>query len=185
MRFLKALLMAMANLAVSTAKGAWSATWQFADGCWRMAWSWLPGGGGGGTAMPREKLDLPDVDEAHETKEAAADQQRAADYMLSSPERVALAWARATKDERDSIPLTKLTDDQIDWLEVRLSDDQIKILASEKSEFKVSAALAGQEDAIPGVPSVPLKKRKSGPDLTDRISEFRALGIERPPAYVH
>ncbi|MBY5820036.1 hypothetical protein HFN60_31075 [Rhizobium leguminosarum] len=185
MRFLKALLMAMATLAMDVGKGAWSASWKFVDGCWRMAWSWLPGGGGGGTAMPPAKLDLPDVDEAHEAKEAAANQQKAADYMLSSPERVVQAWARATKDERDSIPLTKLTDDQIDWLEVRLSDDQIKILASEKSEFKVSAALAGQEDAIPGVPSVPLKKRKSGPDLSGRIADFRAVGFERPSAYVH
>lgn len=184
MRFLKALLMAMANLAINTAKGAWSASWQFIDGCWRMAWSCLPSVGGG-TAMPPKTLDLPDVDEAHEAKEAAATQQKAADYMLSSPERVALAWARATKDERDTIPLAKLTEEQIDWLEVRLTDDQLKILASEKSEFRVAAALAGQEDAIPGVPSVPGKKRKSGPDITNRISDFRMSGIERPPAYVH
>lgn len=185
MKFLKALLMAMANLAVDTAKGAWSATWQFIDGCWRIAWSWLPGGGGGGTAMPPKTLDLPDVDEAHEAKEAAATQQKAADYMLSSPERVALAWARASKDERDTIPLSMLSTDQIDWLEVRLTDDQIKILATEKSEFRVAAALAGQEDAIPGLPSVPRPRKKSGPDLSGRIADFRAVGIERPPAYVH
>lgn len=181
MRFLQALLMAMANLA----KGTLTSAWNFLDWSWRAAWSWLPGGGGGGTAMPPKTLDLPDVDEAHEAKEAAINQQQAADYMLSSPERVALAWARATKDERDSIPLTKLSTDQIDWLEVRLTDDQIKILAGEKSEFRVAAALAGQEDAIPGVPSVPRPKKKSGPDLTDRISDFRMSGIERPPAYVH
>jgi len=176
-----ALLMAMANLA----KGGVAGLWNIADKCWQTAWSWLPGGGGGATVMPPKTLDLPDVDEAHEAKDAAANQQRAADYMLSSPERVVLAWARASKDERDSIPLTKLSTDQIDWLEVRLTDDQIAVLAAEKSEFKISAALAGQEDAIPGVPSVPVKKRKTGPDLSDRISEFRLNGIERPPAYVH
>ncbi|WP_156392495.1 hypothetical protein [Rhizobium sp. Root482] len=176
-----ALIMAMANLA----KGSVAGLWSFADWCWQTAWSWLPGGGGGGTAMPPKTLDLPDIDEAHDAKEAAANQQKAADYMLSSPERVVLAWARATKDERDSIPLTRLSTDQIDWLEVRLTDDQIKILADEKSEFRVAAALAGQEDSIPGLPSVPLKRKKSGPDLTDRISDFRMRGIERPPAYVH
>ncbi len=181
MRFLQALLMAMANFAKGTLTGAWN----FLDWSWRAAWSWLPGGGGCGTAMPPKKLDLPDVDEAHDAKEAAANQQRAADYMLSSPERVVQAWARASKAERDTIPLSKLTTDQIDWLEVRLNDAQIAILAAEKSEFKISAALAGQEDAIPGVPSVPLKKRKPGPDLSGRIADFRAAGIERPPAYVH
>lgn len=135
--------------------------------------------------MPPKKLDLPDVEEAHEAKEAAANQQMAADYMLSSPERVVQAWARATKAERDTISLSKLTTDQIDWLEVRLTDDQIAVLAAEKSEFKIAAALAGQEDAIAGVPSVPTQRKKSGPDLTDRISDFRMGGIERPPAYVH
>ncbi len=183
MRFLKALLMAMATFAMDIGKGAWSASWKFVDGCWRMAWSWLPSAGGG-TAMPPKTLDLPDVDEAHEAKEAAANQQQA-DYMLSSPERVVQAWARASKAERDTIPLSKLTTDQIDWLEVRLNDAQIATLAAEKSEFKIAAALAGQEDAIPGVPSVPRPKRKSGPDLSDRIAEFRSVGIERPPAYVH
>ncbi|TAW50584.1 hypothetical protein [Rhizobium leguminosarum] len=145
MKFLKALLMAMATLAVDLGKGAWSASWKFVDGCWRVAWSWLPGGGGGGTVMPPKTLDLPDVDEAHEAKDAAANQQRAADYMLSSPERVVQAWARASKDERDSIPLTKLSTDQIDWLEVRLNDDQIAILAAEKSEFKIAAVWLGKK----------------------------------------
>jgi hypothetical protein len=154
------------------------------DWCWRQFCGLLPGGGGR-TVMPPKRLDLPDVDEAYEAKAEAADQQRAADYMLSSPERVVLAWARASKDDRDTIPLTKLSTDQIDWLEVRLTDDQLKILAAEKSEYKVAQALAGQEDAIFGVPSVPSRKRKSGPDLSGRIHAFRNVGLERPPAYVH
>lgn len=179
MRFLWALIQAMANLA----KPGLTALWNFGDACWRAAWSWLPGSGGSGTVMPPKKLDLPDVEEVHEAKFAAEDQQRAADLMLSSPARTVQAWARASKSERDTIPLTKLTDDQIDWLEVRLTDDQIKLLAAEKSEFNVEAALAGQDGAIFGVPSVPTTKRKSGPDLTDRIQEFRMAGIERPPTY--
>lgn len=174
--FFMAVLMAMTNLA----RGGLNAL----DWCWRAAWSWLPGGGGG-TAMPPAKLDLPDVDDAHEAKAAAKDQQLAADYILSSPERVAMAWARASNEDRDTIPLTKLSTDQIDWLEVRLTDDQIKILAAEKSEHKVAQALAGQEGAIFGLPSVPSRKKKSGPDLSGRIAEFRAGGLERPPAFVH
>lgn len=174
--FFAAVLMAMMKLAEGGIKGF--------EWCWQRFLGLLPGGGGGGTIMPPKRLDLPDADVVHEAKAEAADQQRAADYMLSSPERVVLAWARATTEERDTIPLTKLTTDQIDWLEVRLTDDQLKILAAEKSEHKVAQALAGQEDAIFGVPSVPKVRKKSGPDLTDRISEFR-MGIERPPAYVH
>lgn len=176
MRILQAILMGLLKLAEGGLKGL--------EWFWRAAWSWLPGGGGG-TVMPPRKLDLPDVDEAVEAKEAAADQQRAADYVLSSPERVAMAWARASKAERDTIPLTRLSGDQIDWLEVRLSDDQLNILAAEKSELKVAAALAGQEGAIFGVPSVPKGKNKFGPNLSDRIADFRAGGIERPPAFVH
>ncbi|MGI0524025.1 hypothetical protein [Rhizobium giardinii] len=177
MRFLQAILVGLMKLAEGGLKGM--------EWLWYTAWRLWPFGGGGGTVMPAKHLDLPDVDEAKETKEMAADQQRAADCILSSPERVALAWARATEDERDAIPLTKLTTDQIDWLEVRLTDEQLKILAAEKSECKVAQALAGQEDAIFGVPSVPVRKRKSGPDLTDRIMDFRMGGIERPPAFVH
>lgn len=174
--FFTAVLMAMMRLAEGGIKAF--------EWCWQRFLNVLPGGGGG-TVMPPRKLDLPDVDEAVEAKEAAADQQRAADYMLSSPERVVLAWARATKEERDTIPLTELTTEQIDWLELRLTDDQIKILAAEKSEFKVASALAGQEDAIFGVPSVPKGKKKSGPDLSDRILAFRDGGLSRPPAYAH
>lgn len=175
--FFAAVLMAMMKLAEGGLKAV--------EWTWHRFLNLLPGGGGSGTVMAPRKLDLPDADEAHEAKEAAADQQRAADYMLSSPERVALAWARASKMDRDTIPLTKLSEDQIDWLEVRLTDDQLKILATEKSEQKVAQALAGEEDAIFGVPSVPVRKRKSGPDLTDRIMDFRMGGIERPPAYAH
>lgn len=176
--FIRAIIMMMA----AAGKNGISALWNFGDAAWRTAWSWLPGGGGG-TVMPPKKLDLPDIEEAHEVKFAAEDQQRAADLMLSSPARCVQAWARASKEERATIPLTKLTTDQIDWLEVRLSDDQLKILAAEKSEFKVAAALAGQDGAIFGVPSVPSAKRKSGLDLTDRIADFRMNGIERPPTY--
>lgn len=177
--FFIALARAMANLA----KPGITALWNFGDACWRTAWSLIPGSGGSRTVMPPKKLDLPDIDEAHEVKFAAEDQQRAADLMLSSPARVVQAWARASKSERDTIPLTKLSTDQIDWLEVRLTDDQIKLLANEKSEFKVEAALAGQDGVIFGLPSVPTRKKKSGLDLTDRIADFRMTGIERPPVY--
>ena len=175
--FFAAIMMAMMRLAEGGLKGF--------EWCWHRFLNHLPGGSGGGSVMPPKTLDLPDVDEAESIKDRAADQQRAADYILSSPERVAMAWARASKAERDTIPLTKLSDDQIDWLEVRLTDDQIKILAAEKSEQKVAQALAGQAEAILGVPSVPVRIRKSGPDLTDRIAAFRSDGIERPPVYVH
>jgi len=175
--FLMAILMTMARLAEGGLKGF--------EWCWQRFLGLLPGGGGG-TVMPPARLDLPDVDEAHEAKEAAAGQQRAADYLLSSPERVVQAWAQASPEHRDEISLTSLTPDQIDWLEVHLSDDQLKILASEKSERKIGEALAGREDVIFGVPSVgQIKKKKSDPVLADRIAAFRVGGLERPPAFVH
>lgn len=178
MRFLQAILMAMLKLAEGGMKGL--------EWLWRFGCGFLPGAGGGGTMMPPARLNLPDADEAQEAKEAAADQQRASDYILSSPARVALAWARASKQDRDTIPLTKLTAEQVDWLEVHLSDAQLKALATEKSEFKVADALAGREDVIFGVPSVgQIKKRKSDPVIADRIEAFRAGGLERPPAFVH
>lgn len=175
--FFAAILMAMMRLAEGGIK---SFEW-----CWRQFCGLLPWSGGG-TVMPPAKLDLPDVDEAHDAKEAAASQQRAVECLLSTPERVAQAWAQASTENRDVIPLSLLTPDQIDWLEVHLTDEQLKIIASEKSERKVAEALAGREDVIFGVPSVgQIKKKKSDPVLTDRIAAFRAGGLERPPAYVH
>ncbi|WP_322886520.1 hypothetical protein U8C31_18315 [Sinorhizobium medicae] len=171
-----AIVMAMANMLAAGGKGL--------DWCWRRFCGLLPGGGGG-TVMPSSKIDLPDADVVTEAREAAQEQQRAADYILSSPERVAQAWAQASPEHRDTIPLTKLTPDQIDWLEVHLSDDQLKVLASEKSERKVAEALAGREDVIFGLPSVGQTKKKSDPILSDRIAAFRAGGLEKPPAYVH
>ncbi len=136
--------------------------------------------------MPPAKLDLPDVDEAHDAQEAAEMQQRVSDYLLSTPERVAQAWAQASPDRRDTIPLSLLTPDQVDWLEVHLSDEQLKIIAAEKSERKIAEALAGREDVIFGVPSVgQIKKKKSDPLIADRIAAFRAGGLERPPVFVH
>jgi len=182
MRFLWALIMAIANLGKNGLVGLW----HFGDYCWRTAWSWLPGGGGSGTVMPPKKLDLPDVDEAKYVRDRAADQQKAADYILSSPERVVQAWAQASPEHRDTIPLTRLTPDQIDWLEVHLTDDQRKILGSEKSERKIAEALAGREDVIFGVPSVgQIRRKKSDPFITDRITAFRAGGLERQPIYAH
>lgn len=136
--------------------------------------------------MPPRHLDLPDVEEAHDAQEAAASQQRVSDYLLSTPERVAQAWAQASPDRRDTIPLSLLTPDQIDWLEVHLTDEQLKIIAAEKSERKIAEAMAGREDVIFGVPSVgQIKKRKSDPFIADRIAAFRNGGLERPPVYAH
>jgi hypothetical protein len=181
------ILMAIARALANVAKGTATAVWNVADWGWRAVWSlWPLSGGGSGAVMPPKKLDLPDVEEAHEAKAVAAAQHRAADFTLSSPERVAQAWARASKEDRDTLPLTKLTTEQIDWLEVHLSNEQIKILANERSETKVAAALAGREDAIFGVPSVgQTREKKSDGALTDRIAAFRAGGIEKPPAFLH
>lgn len=139
--------------------------------------------------MPPKQLDLPDTDEIEIVRDMARGQQKAVDAMLSTPARRVQAWAAALPEQRDTIPLKGLTDDQIDWLEVRLSDDQLKVLASEKSEHKVNAALAGIEDAIPGVPSVPSPKtkKKSGPriDISDRIHAFRFGNTEHQPRHLH
>lgn len=176
--FFMAILMAMARLAEGGLKGF--------EWCWQRFRGMLAGGGGGGTVMPPAKLDLPDVDEAKYVQDRASDQQKAADYILSSPERVAMAWAQASPEHRDTIPLTKLTPDQIDWLEVHLTDDQLKILAAEKAEHKVASALDGREDAIFGVPSVgQIKMKKADPLIADRITAFRNGSLERPPAYMH
>lgn len=180
MRFLMAIVMAMANLA----KGLWNG----AEWCWRNGWGLL-GFGGSPTVMPPEQLDLPDNGEVEIARDMARGQQRAVDARLSTPARKVQAWAAALPEQRDTIPLRGLTDDQIDWLEVRLTDEQLKILASEKSEHKINAALAGIEDAIPGVPSVPspIATKKNGPriDISDRIHAFRFGDTEHQPRHLH
>ncbi|KPF43031.1 hypothetical protein [Rhizobium sp. AAP43] len=180
MRFLMAIVMAMANLA----KGLWNG----AEWCWRNSWGLL-GFGGSPTVMPPKQLDLPDTDEVEIVRDTVRNQQRAIDAMLSTPARKVQAWAAALPEQRDTIPLSGLTDDQIDWLEIRLTDEQLEILAAEKSEHKVNAALAGIEDAILGVPSVPSHsmKKKSRPsiDISDRIHRFRFADAEHQPRQLH
>lgn len=180
MRFLMALIMAIANLG----KGLW----QGVEWCWRTGWGLL-GFGGSPTVMPPTQLDLPETDEIEIVRDMARDQQRVIDATLSTPARKVQAWAAALPEQRDTIPLKGLTDDQVDWLEVRLTDAELKILAAEKSEHKVNAALAGIEDAIPGVPSVPSpkNKKKSGPkiDISDRIHRFRFADAEHQPRQLH
>lgn len=180
MRFLMALIMAIANLG----KGIWNS----AEWCWRTGWGLL-GFGPSPTVMPPKQVDLPDTDEIEIVRDMARDQQRALDAMLSTPARCVQAWAAALPEQRDTIPLRGLTDDQIDWLEVRLTDEELKLLAAEKLEHKVNAALAGIEDAILGVPSAPspTAKRKSGPkiDISNRIHDFRFAGALHQPRQLH
>lgn len=176
MRFLMAIMMAMANLAKSF--------WNGAEWCWRTGWGLL-GFGGSPTVMPPTQLDMPETDEIEIVRDMARGQQRAIDATLSTPARKVQAWAAALPEQRDTIPLSGLTDDQIDWLEVRLTDEQLKLLAAEKSEHKINAALAGIEDAILGVPSVPSPKVKKQPgprvDISGRIHTFRLGELTQPP----
>lgn len=180
MRFLMAFIMAIANVG----KGLW----QGVECCWRTGCGLL-GLGGSPTVMPPEKIDIPDTYEIKIARDMARGQQRTVDAMLSTPARKVQAWAAALPEHRDTIPLRGLTNEQIDWLEVRLTDDQLKILASEKSEHKINAALAGIEDAIPGVPSVPSPgaRKKYGPkiDISDRIQLFRFADMEQRPRQLH
>lgn len=180
MRFLMALIMAIANIGKGFLNGV--------EWCWRTGWGLL-GFGGSPTVMPPQKIDIPDTDEIEIVRDMARGQQRAVDAMLSTPARCVQAWAAALPEQRDTIPLKGLTTDQIDWLEVRLTDDQLKLLATEKSEHKINAALAGIEHAIPGVPSVPspVMKKKSGPkiDITDRIHRFRFADAEHQARQLH
>lgn len=179
MRFLMALIMAIANMG----KGLWHGVkW-----CWRTGCG-LFGLGGSPTVMPPKQLDLPDTDEIDIVRDMARGRQRAVDAMLSTPARRVQAWAAALPEQRDTIPLRGLTEDQVDWLEVRLTDDELMLLAAEKSEHKINAALAGIEDAIQGVRSVPSPrpKKKYGPkiDISNRINRFR-LGELNQPHQVH
>lgn len=180
MRFLMALIMAIANMG----KGLW----QGVEWCWRTGCGLL-GLGGSPTVMPPTQLDLPETDEIEIVRDMARGQQRAIDSTRSTPARKVRAWAAALPEQRDTIPLSALTDDQIDWLEVRLTDEQLKLLAAEKSEHKINAALAGIEDAILGVPSVPSRsmKKKCRPsiDISDRIHRFRFADAEHQPRQLH
>ncbi|MFL0693394.1 MAG: hypothetical protein ACJLUP_15255 [Agrobacterium tumefaciens] len=175
MRFLMALMMAIANIGKGFLNGI--------EWCWRTGWGLL-GFGGSPTVMPPQKIEIPDTDEVEIVRDMARGQQRAVDAMLSTPARCVQAWAAALPEQRDTIPLRGLTEDQIDWLEVRLTDNELKLLADEKSEHKINAALAGIEDAIHGVRSVPSPgpKTKSGPkiDISGRVHKFRAGELNQP-----
>lgn len=167
MRFLYAILMAMAALA----KGGLQLAWTPFQWCLDRL-----GGGGGGPAAPRSMLDLPDAEEAKDAKAEARDQQRVADIMLDHPATQVKMWLGATALQRESIPLSKLSPEQQVWLQM-LPEEKHQLLL-DAPDRKIFDALTGKEGAIPGVLSYGIEPERVGP-LTERISSFRNQAAER------
>ncbi len=169
MRFLWALIMAMANLA----KGGLTTAWNFADGCWRMAWSWLPGGGGG-RATP-QPLDLPSKDVFEIDRSLEESHHRAADGLSSSgPAAQIKLFSAAKPNDRFTIDLSLLEPGQQEWLSCLSINECAMRSLSEAPESKILMLLGGHDGAVEGLDAPKNEKpRNAIPGLVSRIENFR------------
>lgn len=175
MRFLMALLMAMANLA----KGGVSGLWNFADKCWQTAWSWLPGGGGG-SATP-QPLDLPSREVFEIDRSIEESHQRAADGLSNSgPAMQIKLFAAAKSDNRFGIDLSLLDSGQQEWLSAISTNERSMRALSEAPESKILMLLGGHDGAVEGI-SAPENERPKDviPRLVSRIDDFRMRSASR------
>jgi hypothetical protein len=145
---------------------------------------WPFGGGGGGPAIPKKALDLPTGDDAQMAVAEAKGHQKATDILLDDPIAQVRVYLRSTDQQREAVPLTKLSVEQQVWLAAISKDKHQHQLLLDAPDRKIFDALRGIENAIPGVRSYGVEEERPGP-LTDRIHLFRTGELERSPAYAH
>ncbi|GEM_PF-2876564 len=169
MRFIWALIIAMANLG----KNGISALWNFGDQCWRTAWSWIPGGSSGG-ATP-QPLDLPSQEVFEVDRSFAEGQRRATDLMANeNAARQIKIYASAKPDDRYAIDLSRLEPAQQEWLTRLSMDEKAMRTLSETYESKIGMLLAGHDNAVEGIEAPKMKKAKESiPGLVSRMDDFR------------
>jgi len=170
MGIIRAILMALA--AAATFGGGWM--WWLGGIAVASAFG---GGGGGQTAMPRETLALPDVDDVRDAKADSVAKEQAIHFLMGSPESQVQTWAGSTSYQREALPLDKLSIEQRVWLQSR-SADELRFIADAKTH-RVYLALTGRPDAIHGVASYGCEPDAPSP-LTARIAAFRSGGLGRP-----
>lgn len=179
-----ALFRAIAMMVAIMAKDTWTATWKFADGVWRTAWSWLPGGSSvGATPQP---LDLPSQEVFDVDRSFAESQQRAADIMANeNSARQVKIYASANADDRYAVDLSKLEPTQQEWLTTLSMDEKAMRTLSEAYETKIAMLLAGHDNAVEGIEAPKLKKTKEViPGLVSRIDDFRIKSASRERNHV-
>ncbi|WP_062584602.1 hypothetical protein [Rhizobium sp. Leaf311] len=169
MRFLMALIMAMANLA----KGSVVGLWNVADKCWQTAWSWLPGGGGG-SATPRP-LDLPSKDVFEIDRSLEEGHQRSADILANTSQAMQIKlFAAAKPDDRFMTDLSLLEPGQQEWLAALSTNERAMRSISEAPESKILMLLGGHDGAVDGLDAPKNEKPKASiPGLVTRMSDFR------------
>ncbi|NKL74070.1 hypothetical protein GFM09_33540 [Rhizobium leguminosarum bv. viciae] len=169
MRFLWALIMAMANLA----KGGLTTAWNIADKCWQTAWSWLPRGGGG-SATP-QPLDLPSKEVFEVDRSIEECHQRAADGLSTSgPAMQVKLFAGAKADDRFMTDLSLLKPAHQEWLSALSTNERAMRSLSEAPESKILMLLGGHDGAVEGLVSPKSEKPKNVlPGLVSRMSDFR------------
>ncbi|MCZ7890412.1 hypothetical protein O9X99_01860 [Agrobacterium salinitolerans] len=166
MRFLQALLMAMANLA----KGAWNAL----DWSWRTAWSLWPFGSSGGSATP-QPLDLPSKEVFEIDRSIEESHQRAADGLSNSgPAMQVKLFAGAKADDRFMTDLSLLEPAHQEWLSALSTNEKAMRVLSEATESKILMLLSGHDGAVEGLVAPKNEKtRETIPGLVTRMDEFR------------
>ncbi|TAW65457.1 hypothetical protein ELI15_14280 [Rhizobium ruizarguesonis] len=144
----------------------------------------LSGGGAGAPASPIPDLAmaLPDGDRIEQAKELQRSENNAVDMLakqVMTPAQQAQAFAMMTLEDRGLADISKLTDQQVDWL-YSLHEEQLRIVV-DASERRVADALAGKPKALMAILSVGEEPYVELTPFAHRLAAKRAASFEAVP----
>jgi hypothetical protein len=129
-------------------------------------------------------MALPEPERLQRAEELAAGEVKAVDNLMTrSPAQQAQIFSSMDKEDRILADLSLLRPDQIDWLN-SLQEGQLRMIA-EATERRVSAALAGEHNAMPAILSVGQSAPNDETTFAHRLAAKRASQLlpTHPPAY--
>ncbi|TAV14713.1 hypothetical protein [Rhizobium ruizarguesonis] len=141
---------------------------------------WLAGRLSGGSSapaapIPNLEMALPDPDRIVQAKEMQKSENAAVDMLAKqvlTPAQQAQAFAMMPFTDRGLADISKLTDEQVDWL-YGLHEEQL-VIVKEASERRVADALAGKPKALMATLSVGEVPEPEKTFLAHRIEIKRA-----------
>lgn len=174
-RFLVAIAQAIAQL-IASGVGAGIA---FLD--W-LASRLSRGGTAPAASIPNLEMALPDPERIEQAKEMQRSENNAVDMLskqVLTPAQQAQTFAMMPLEDRLLADISKLTDEQIDWL-YGLHEEQLRIVV-EASERRVADALNGKPQALMAIPSVGEVPYREPTILAHRLAAKRATSFEAAP----
>ncbi|CDN46813.1 hypothetical protein [Neorhizobium galegae] len=190
-QFIVAIIRLAAQVAMSVIKSvadafeeAWKAAAASIAAIFALPGRLLGGGGGGVPAQPIPdlKMALPDGDRIVQAADLQKSENKAVDMLakeIMTPAQQAQAFAMMAVEDRGLADISKLTDEQIDWL-YSLHEDQLRIVV-DASERRVADALAGKPRALMAILSVGEEPYEQPTVFAHRLAAKRAASLEAAP----